>query len=409
MREEIRKKLEKYGQFHIIKAYNQLSDAQKKSLDAQLEAVDFQLLDVLHAYKESGALPRGRIEPISVLQRRKIAEKREHFRNIGRQALEQGKIGAVLLAGGQGTRLGFDKPKGMFQIGIHKEVYIFQRLIENLLDTVKENGSYLYLAIMTSYKNHEETIKFFEDHKYFGYEKEYVLFFRQNMAPSVDFEGRLLMEDSSTLSLSPNGNGGWFSSMAASGCLEVLQQHGVEWLNVFSVDNVLQRIADSAFVGATIESGCESSAKVVRKVSPDERVGVMCREDGRPSIVEYYELTPEMKDQQDEYGEPAYNFGVILNYMFKISALERILGEKLQVHIVEKKIPHINEAGELVDPEEPNGYKFEELILDMIHMLKDCLPYEVDRSYEFAPVKNKEGEDSIDTARELLMQNGIEI
>ena len=178
---------------------------------------------------------------------------------------------------------------------------------------------------------------------------------------------------------------------------------------MFSVDNVLQRIADPVFVGATISSSCPCGAKVVKKASPDERVGVMCRENGKPSIVEYYELTDEMRDAKDAYGEPAYNYGVILNYLFRVDKLIDINENKMVNHIVEKKVPYMNEEGQIISPDKPNGYKFETLILDMISMLDDCLVFEVERNKEFAPVKNKEGVDSIDSARELLELNGIKI
>ena len=156
-------------------------------------------------------------------------------------------------------------------------------------------------------------------------------------------------------------------------------------------------------------SGCPAGAKVVKKASPDERVGVMCKENGRPSIVEYYELTKEMMEAKDKSGEPAYNYGVILNYLFRVSSLEKINNNKMINHMAEKQIPFIDDEGNLVIPDKPNGYKFETLILDMINMLDDCLVFEVERNKEFAPVKNKEGVDSIDTARELLKMNGIEI
>lgn len=409
LKREVGEKLEKYNQQRLLREYETLSLQEQKELEEQLEQVDFRLLDKLERYRKSKLPARGKIEPIKAMQKKEIQEKRERFLKTGYNALAEGKVGAVLLAGGQGTRLGFDKPKGMFNIGVNREVFLFQRLIENLLDSVKKSGRYIYMAIMTSHKNHGETVRFFEEHNYFGYDRNYIMFFKQNMAPSVNFEGELLLEGKGKLSFSPNGNGGWFSSLLDSSCLNVLQEKGVEWLNVFSVDNVLQRIADPMFVGAVLESGCECGAKVVKKVSPDEKVGVMCKEDGRPSIVEYYELTDELKEELDESGEPAYYFGVILNYLFQISALERIVDHELPIHIVEKKIPYMNEEGELVSPKEPNGYKFEELILDMIHMLKDCLPYEVERDYEFAPVKNKEGADSVETARKLLEKNHIKI
>jgi UDP-N-acetylglucosamine/UDP-N-acetylgalactosamine diphosphorylase len=217
------------------------------------------------------------------------------------------------------------------------------------------------------------------------------------------------MEGKGRIATSPNGNGGWFLSMSKAGLVDKVHELGIEWLDCFAVDNVLQRIADPLFVGATIESGCVSGAKVVRKVAPDEKVGAMCREDGKPSIVEYYDMTPELMEAKNEKGDPAYNFGVILNYLFRVPELEKIVNEKLTLHIVEKKIPYIDENAQLVKPESPNGYKFEQLILDMIHELDSCLPFEVRREYEFAPIKNKTGVDSVESARELCRGCGIEL
>lgn len=402
-------KLKEYGQEHLLNGYDDLSDAQKEEYDMQLNELDFSLLDLLKKHMSDEDEKKGVITPLAALQIKDIDKNRAKYHQIGIDAIKQCKVAAVLLAGGQGTRLGFDKPKGMFNIGETKEVFIFQRLIENLLDVVREAGAYVPILIMTSEKNNDDTVAFFEEHNYFGYDKDFVMFFKQKMAPSVAYDGKVLIEDYGKLSSSPNGNGGWFSSMDAFGLIDKVKSMGVEWLNVFSVDNVLQRIADPEFIGATIDSGCVSGSKVVRKASPDERVGVMCNEDNRPSIVEYYELTDEMRDAKDEAGDPAYNYGVILNYVFRMDALDEILDARMPVHIVEKKIPYMNESGEHISPEEPNGYKFEELILDMIHMLSSCLPYEVVREKEFAPVKNKTGVDSVDTARALLKQNGIDL
>lgn len=187
----------------------------------------------------------------------------------------------------------------------------------------------------------------------------------------------------------------------------MMKKEGIEWLNVFAVDNVLQRIADPCLIGATIERNCDVGAKVVRKNHPDEKVGVMCLEDGHPSIIEYYELTDELRNTLTENGEPAYNFGVILNYLFHLDCLEATIKKELPLHIVEKKIPYIDGQGNLVTPETPNGYKYETLILDLIKLLDSCLPFEVDRQKEFAPIKNKTGIDSVESARELLKQNHI--
>ena len=275
------------------------------------------------------------------------------------------------------------------------------------MDVVNQAGTWIHLFVMTSDKNNDATIAFLKEHDFFGYKAEYVHFFKQEMAAATDYQGRIYLEEKGKLSTSPNGNGGWFISMKNGGILDVVKREGIEWLNVFAVDNVLQRIADPCFVGATIQKECVVGAKVVRKSAPDEKVGVMCLEDGRPSIVEYYELTEEMMNARDEKGNPAYNFGVILNYLFQESALEELLANSLPLHIVEKKIPYLDEKGELVKPEQPNGYKFENLVLDMIHQMDSCLPFEVVRNKEFAPIKNRTGVDSVESARALLQENGV--
>lgn len=399
--------LKEHGQEHIYEAYEKLDDAGKEKLAAQVEKIDWSIVSM--ACSGEAAQKRGKLEPLSALEVPEIEAGRAKYEETGLKAIRAGKVGAVLLAGGQGTRLGSDGPKGKYNIGITKDMYIFERLIKNLLDVTDKAGCFVPLYIMTSDKNDAETIAFFEEKNYFGYPKDFVKFFKQEMAPSVDFNGKLYMESADSLSLSPNGNGGWFYSMSVTGVLNDVKARGIEWLNIFAVDNVLQRIADPVFVGATLDSGCVSGAKVVRKADPNEKIGVLCLEDGKPSIVEYYEMTDEIINSREENGELSYNFGVILNYLFRVDKLEKILNEKMQVHVVEKKIPYINENGVLVKPESPNGYKFELLVLDMIHLLDNCLSYEVVRDYEFAPIKNKTGVDSVESAQALLKKNGVEL
>lgn len=401
---EAMEKLKKYGQEHVLKYYAELPDEQRNTLIEQIDRTDF---TVIGQAAETGK--RGTIAPIKAMTIPEIDMGRERFERIGMEAVKAGKLGAVLLAGGMGTRLGSDAPKGMYDIGISKPVYIFQRLIENLMKVVEKAGNYIQLFVMTSEKNHDATVGFFKEHDYFGYDKDYIAFFKQDMAPAADFDGKVYMEAKDSIATSPNGNGGWFLSMKKSGLLELVEKRGIEWLNVFAVDNVLQSIADTVFAGAVLEGGYSVGSKVIRKVNPQEKVGVMCTEDGRPSIVEYIELTEDMLTQRDENGEYAYNFGVILNYLFKVDKLVNLLERKLPYHKSAKKIPYINEAGELVKPEKPNGYKYEQFILDMIQMLDSCLPFEVVREKEFAPIKNKTGVDSVESARELLRKNGIEL
>jgi len=407
-------KLEKIGQTQLLKYYDELDDAQKASLLEQIDETDFSVIEYL-AQGTEGA-EKGVITPLGAMELDEIEKNYDKYTDLGLEKIANNKVGAVLLAGGMGTRLGSDNPKGMYNIGLTKEVFIFQRLIENTMDVVKaanektgRNDIWIPFYIMTSEKNNAATVAFFEEKNYFGYNPEYIHFFKQEMAPATDRNGKVYLEEKGRISTSPNGNAGWFKSLVSAGLLEGVHEQGIEYLNIFAVDNVLQRIADPTFVGACYDRNVEVGAKVVKKAAPDEKIGVMCLEDGRPSIVEYYEMTDEIMYTKNEKGEPAYQFGVILNYLFKVSALEDILSKSLPMHVVEKKIPCLDEAGNLVKPEEPNGYKYEQLVLDMIHQLATCLPYEVVREKEFAPIKNKTGIDSVESARELCKINGIEL
>ena len=410
---EAKDKLAKCGQEQLLRHWDELNKSEKAAFLAQIEKTD---ISVVANYKNKGKNDhKGEIEPLACMERRAINNNRRKYKRIGIEAIREGKIGALLLAGGMGTRLGSDKPKGMYDIGKTKQVFIFQRIIENMLDVVRAAGAWIHLFVMTSEKNNEDTINFLKEKNYFGYDADHVHFYVQDMAPACDYNGKIFLEEKGRMATSPNGNGSWFSSMVSSDMIKTVDAAGIEWLNVFAVDNVLQRIADPLFVGATIASGCTVGAKVVRKAARDEHIGVICLEDGHPSIVEYYELTDELMDAKDENGNWLYNFGVILNYLFSVDQLKaieekRLKGEAMPLHVVEKKIPYYDDAtGTVVKPEEVNGYKFETLVLDMIRLSKSCLPFEVVRRNEFAPIKNKTGIDSVVSAQELCEKNHIEL
>ena len=402
--EEARKKMSAIGQEHIFKYYDELDEEQKAALIKQVEETDF---SVLGKIGKGASDKRGSFSPLAAMQRPEIEAREKELYDVGIKTIKAGKTAALLLAGGMGTRLGSDNPKGMYDIGITKHVYIFERIITNLLDTVKAADTWIRLFVMTSEKNHDATVKFFKEMNYFGYKADRIVFFKQDMAPACDYNGKLYMEAKDRISTSPNGNAGWYSSMVRAGLDRILTDEGIEWIDIFAVDNVLQRICDPCFVGATVLADVSVGAKVVRKAAPDEKVGVMCLEDGRPSIVEYYELSDDMMNAKDENGEPAYNYGVILNYLFRTGELASVTDDRMPLHVVKKKIPYLDETGALVKPTEPNGFKFEQLVLDMIHQLSTCLPYEVIREHEFAPIKNPTGIDSVESARELLRQNGV--
>lgn len=395
--------LKQHGQEHLLKYADELSYEELLKLTNQINEIDWSIF-TKNAQSEADS---SFIEPIHVPS--DIKENEELYRTTGLKAIREGKLCLLLLAGGQGTRLGFNKPKGAFNMGITKDLFIFQLLMEHTMDIVSLAGNFIHMYIMTSDINYKDTITFFKEHDFFGYNPEYIHFFVQELNPATDFNGKILMSSKSSLALSPNGNGGWFSSMYKAGLLDEIFDSSLEWINVFAVDNVLQRIADPVFLGATIESGKMCGAKVVKKATPDEKVGAICLQDNKPHIIEYYELSDDMMYKKNENGDLAYGFGVILNYLFPISRLKETLNMKMPLHIVRKAIPYIDEKGRYIEPAEPNGLKYETLALDLIHEMDDCLVFPVKREKEFAPVKNSSGVDSVDTARELLVKNGYEL
>ena len=395
--------LSKYNQQHLLKYENELSEKEKDTLHSQINNIDWDFLSSLNTNTDDS---HSVIEPIPALSINEIKANESSYKKIGLDAIKDGKLALLLLAGGQGTRLGHDKPKGTYNMGITKELSIFQLLIEHTMDVVNEAGCFIHLYIMTSDINYDATTEFFRNHNYFGYNPDYIHFFIQELNPATDFNGKVLMNSKSSIALSPNGNGGWFSSMNKAGLLKDIFASNIEWINVFAVDNVLQRIGDPVFLGATIASNKSSGAKVVYKAAPDEKVGAICKQNGKPHIIEYYELSEDMMYQKNSDDTLAYGYGVILNYLFPISTLKKTLDIKMPLHVVKKAVPFINDNGELIKPAEPNGFKFETLALDLIHEMDDCLVFEVDRSKEFAPVKNKTGVDSVDSGRQLLIQNG---
>lgn len=400
-------KLKKYNQMHVLKFEDKLDKEEREKLYSQIDELDFSYLDSLN---KKEVVKKFEISPIKTLSLKEISENETKFRQIGLNALRNNEVGALLLAGGMGTRLGSNEPKGMYNIGKTKDVFIFQRIFENLLQVVKLSGKYIPFFIMTSEKNNDATVKFIKDHNYFGYDESYVKFFVQEMAVCSDFNGKLLLEEKGKIATSPNGNGGWFNSLLKNQeAKSMLEKFNLKYLNVFAVDNVLQKIADPVFIGALIDKDYELGAKAIRKTNPYEKVGVFCKKNGRPSIVEYIDVTEKMANEKDSNGEYAYNFGSIMNFVFKVDLLYKIKDEKLPIHIVRKKVPYIDDSGNLIKPETENAFKFEMLSVDMVELANNCLVFEVVREKEFAPIKNKTGVDSVESAQALLELNGYKL
>ncbi|MBO5394665.1 MAG: UTP--glucose-1-phosphate uridylyltransferase [Clostridia bacterium] len=396
--------LENINQHHLLRFADELSIDEQEVLAQQLREIDFSYLDHLN---KADKVDMRAIEPINVMRVEEIKQQKNSFEKIGLESLAKGEVGLVLVAGGMGTRLGIDGPKGVYNIGKTRDVFIFQCLFENALEVVKKCGKMMPFFIMTSEKNNQETIEFLEAKNYFGYDKNMVKFFIQEMAPCVGMDGKILLEEKGRVATSPNGHGGWFKSLVKNpDTAKALEESGVQWLNVFAVDNVLQKIADPIFVGAVVSGGYDVGAKVVKKADPFEKVGVVCKKNGRPSVVEYVDLTDEIAFSTDENGVKLYDHGVIFNYLFNLDMLYKTKDIPLPIHVVNKKVEHIDEEGNKIRPEKPNALKFEMMCADMVELGKNCLSFEVVREKEFAPIKNKRGVDSVESAQQLLEQNG---
>ena len=246
--EQAKELLETKGQAHLLQYYDELDEQGKANLLNGIENIRWDFEESLANPVDMSGKNRE-LRPINGLRVADIEKRKAEFESIGVKAIQEGKVAAVLLAGGMGTRLGVDGPKGAYDIGVTKPLYIFEQQMRNLLEVVEKCGAIVPLYIMTSDKNHEQTTSFWKEHNYFGYTEENVKFFKQDMAPAVDFNGKIYLESKDTPALSPNGNGGWYASLKRAGLYEDLQKRGVEWLNIYAVDNVLQRIADPVFVG----------------------------------------------------------------------------------------------------------------------------------------------------------------
>lgn len=391
-------KLRKIKQKQLLRFYDSLSDAEKEKLLSQIKNLDFSAISPSKTLKEE-----LNISPIKVMRLNQIKHCKEKLKSIGLEKLKEGKVGCVLLAGGMGTRLGYNIPKGMVDIGVSHSLYILECLIKNLLKITRKIKRYLYLFIMTSDRTQDQISKFLESKNFFGYNKNLVYFFEQESVPVTDYTGKVYLEEKGRIATSPNGTGGWYEALVKSGLIYIIYRNDIRYLNVFGVDNVLQRIADPLFIGATVMEKSNVGAKVVRKVDPLEKVGVVCLKDNLPSVIEYFELPDEIRRKKE------YQFGVILNYLFKVSSLRTLNTIKLPYHAVSKKIPYINDEGVKISPTKPNGYKYEMLLNDMISKLKTLTVFEVKRSIEFAPIKNLKGTDSIESARELLRRNRVNL
>lgn len=405
-------KAKQYGQEHLLQYAEELPKEEADQLIQQVETIDFALIDTLYrnALNEQHAeeVTELNVTPLPCSEIAKLShERRNELEMLGNQAIAQGRVCAVTVAGGQGTRLGHEGPKGTYSIGLPSGRSMFQILCDRLLHLCQVNHSRIPWYIMTSTENNKQTVEFFQQNQYFGYPQEDVIFFTQGTLPIVESAtGKILLRKKGEIALGADGHGGVFKAMLTSGVLADMQSRNIAYVFLCGIDNVLVQMANPLFIGFTIAENTDCASKGIIKRDPYEKAGVFCYNNGKPAVVEYTELNDELRFAKDENGEYKYGDINILNYVFRFDVLNRISNMGLPYHTAFKKAPYVNASGEIVKPEKENGYKFETFIFDAFTQLESMSVLRGVREEEFAPVKNKEGEDSPETARALLMAAG---
>ena len=395
--------LKKYGQEHLLSNYEKLSNEDKNRLLNDILTIDFGEISKLYEQtKHKIKFENCKIEPIEHVDKAKLSnEEIQKYSEIGIEQIKKGKLAAVTMAGGQGTRLGHNEPKGTFDLGLDSHKSIFEILCDTLKLARKKYGVVVPWYIMTSDENNDETVEFFEKNNYFDYPKEAVKFFIQGEMPMINTEGKILLNEEGLIKQAGAGHGAIFEAMRKNGIIYEMQNKGIEWVFIGGVDNVLVKMVDPVLIGLSIERNVLAAGKSVVKANPHEKVGVFCKKDGKPSVIEYSEISNELAEAVDEKGELLFGESHILCNQFNIKILEELAKNKLPYHVAFKKATYMDEKGNIISPTEPNAYKFEAFIFDAFSSIPEMLVMRVKREEEFAPVKNAEGVDSPETARKL--------
>ncbi len=402
--ETAKKYAQRFGQEHVLHFYETLSEAEKAQLLRSIQQTDFETALSLYQKADVIPAPPGEIRPYSAVDKSKLSKaERSHYADLGLIAMAEGKYAAVTMAGGQGTRLEFDGPKGIYDIGLPSHKSLFEIGLDTLKRKSLQIGRTIPWYIMTSRENHTAVEQFFEKNSWFGYPKEDIILFQQGALPLMDFEGKVLMDNPYTIKEGSDGNGSIFRAMRQSGAAEDLKRRGIEWFYVCNVDNVLANLADEVVLGFAIQEGAKCVSKSVIKSHPHEKVGVFCYCNGRPAVVEYSEITKEMAEMTDCSGELVYGDSHISCTLFHTNVLELDGVLHMPYHTARKKVPYLNENGQKTIPSDVNAYKFEAFIFDAFQFIDSFRVFRIRREEEFAPVKNKSGEDSPETARKLYL------
>ena len=401
--EQIIEILTNNNQTKVLELLKNVTEEQRKQLVKELLKVDFNQVKRLYINKDKKNKKEDIIEPIKYVDKNKLNSKQKsELEKLGEKVLRQNQYAVVTMAGGQGTRLGWKGPKGTFKLDVGENgKYIFEILAETLKKTTSKYGKEVYWYIMTSIDNNNETVKFFEEHNYFGYNKEKVKFFIQNILPLTDFDGNILFDKDLKVKEASDGNGGVFEALKKSKMLDDMKLHNIKWVYVCGVDNIMANMVDEILLGLAIKNNVPSASKSVKKAYPEEKVGIFCKKNGKPAIIEYIDMDEKMIYAEDEQGELLYGESNIVGHLFNIESLEKMTNYNFDYHCAKKKNSYIDENLQEVIPEETNTYKYEAFIFDGFEYLEDMVILRVNREEEFAPIKNQKGVDSPETAKQI--------
>ncbi|KAM8716571.1 hypothetical protein ACLKA7_003450 [Drosophila subpalustris] len=412
-------RLAKVGQEHLLKFWPELTTDERAALVRDINELN---LDEIKLYfdratismNENGIKLDDRLQPIPDDQILSIArtneDKLNSYREEGLQQISKGHVAVLLMAGGQGTRLGFDQPKGMYDVGLqsHKTLFRIQAerilKLEQLAEELTGKRGHIVWYIMTSEHTKQPTLEYFEANNYFGLQEKNVLLYEQGSLPCFDYDGRIILDAKHRVSRSPDGNGGIYRAMQVAGILDDMQQRGVLYLHAHSVDNILIKVADPVFIGYCVQEKADCAAKVVEKAAPNEAVGVVAIVDGKYQVVEYSEISAKTAEMRNSDGRLTFSAGNICNHFFTADFLHKIgktFERELKLHVAKKKIPFVDNAGKRLTPDKPNGIKIEKFVFDVFEFAEKFVAMEVPRDEEFSALKNADsaGKDCPSTAR----------
>ncbi len=400
------------GQQHLLAYWNELDDARRQALLDQIGQIDFDLVQNLFAVGTRQVDWLELAKHAELPQAFRLQETNTEFtadeaRTAGEKLLRRGEIGAVLVAGGQGTRLGFDHPKGMYPIGPVSQATLFQILLEKVAAVGRRYGDEVPLYVMTSDATHDETQAFLSEHRCFGLPAENVRLFCQGSMPAVDAAtGKVLLSEKGSVALSPDGHGGMLAALVRSGGLADIERRGLRHLFYFQVDNPLVEICDPLFLGYHLLAKSAVSTLAIAKTDPLDRVGNILRIDGKTQIIEYSDLPAEMAQMRNSDGSLRFWAGNTAIHVFDVGFLKRVSRDHLQLpfHVALKKVPFVDARGQTIEPAKPNAFKFERFIFDLLPAAARSIVVETDPQRTFAPVKNPPGaaKDSPETCRAAM-------